>query len=784
MVWSPPIRNFLKLLSDLASNRCACVEAWLESMAALTLMPHDSRFALSVCVIAAFLPIFLWDVTRHRIIPGAYLIRLGIWGPAEGLGLVVKTGREGRMADVFVSYARGDQPLAERIAQHLIGEGFTAWWDSDLLPHESFASVIQQEIQGARAVLVIWSETAARSQWVRAEAELARAEGKLIQVVVDPCTIPLPFNQYQAADLRHWRGDSADPQWRKVLASVAHFANSPAAGSAQSQQPSIRVRTTQAIRALRRGKPVLALTAAAVLAFAAGGALWRNSNRPPVRGPRIAVEPFGTIGDAPALSEFAAGLSNSLQGVLTQDQLQTLSPTEAESLKGDDLATRSEALGVGLMFSGTVQAKGADFDVSMRLDDPVQHATLWTAEIAQSAAQADQLQARVGALTVAVLNCSAQGLGPRVGLSDAALQAFLHACELSETADHGLSGGRSAYAMLDAMRQAVREAPNFAAAHSVLAKHLAFAAAYKLLDQTASLRDEARREAHRALELDPKDPDGFVALGLLAPPLEFAQREKVFRQALAFNAAWPHANGFLGNVMTDVGRLQDAVTLYERAASVNPQSVDWSQEVAGALIRVGQTEEADRELAQFAQLWPNNAHNWRYQVDSLIAQKRWGDALELLGHAGNFGTSVSPEWVGDWRALLTALQSGDPAARNSLRQSLLASSGSNPEHAIEALDLLGFTDDAFSVAAQMRVDVSLEDSPGFLFDPETAPLRHDPRFMAVAARFGLVDYWQRTGRWPDFCTEPGLPYDCRQEAAKLAHAAGASPDGSRVRGRG
>ncbi|MFZ0498664.1 MAG: TIR domain-containing protein [Steroidobacteraceae bacterium] len=673
------------------------------------------------------------------------------------------------MADVFVSYARGDQSLAEKIAQHLIGAGFTTWWDSELLPHDSFANVIQQEILGARAVLVIWSEAGTRSQWVRAEAELARMEGKLIQVVADQCTIPLPFNQYQAADLRHWHGDAADPQWRKVLASVAHFVNSVAAGSSQSQKSSIRVRTAQVEHKRWRGRPLLVLTAAAVLTFAAsGGALWWNSQRLPARGTRIAVQPFGTLGDAPELSNFAAGLSSSLQDVLTNDQLQTLSPTEAESLKGDDLATRSEALGVGLMFSGTVQAKGSDLDVSMRLDDPVQYATLWTAEISQSAAQADQLQARIGALTVAVLNCSAQGLAPGVGLSDGALQAFLHACELSETSDHGFSGGRSAYAMLDAMRQAVRVAPDFAAAHSVLAKHLAFVAAYNLPDQAASLRDEAKREAHRALALDPKDPDAFVALGLLVPPLEFAQREKLFRQALALNPSWPHANGFLGNVMTDVGRLQDAVTLYERAASVNPQSVDWSQEPAGVLIRIGQTEEADRELAQFAQLWPKNAENWLYQLDSRIAQKHWGDALKLLDRSGNFGSAISPEWVRDWRALLTALQSGDPAARNSLRQSLLASRDSNPVHAIKALDLLGFTDDALFVAEHMRIDISLEDSPSFLFDPETASLRRDPRFMVVAARFGLVDYWRSSGRWPDFCDEPGLPYDCRQEAAKFA----------------
>jgi len=40
--------------------------------------------------------------------------------------------------------------------------------------------------------------------------------------------------------------------------------------------------------------------------------------------------------------------------------------------------------------------------------------------------------------------------------------------------------------------------------------------------------------------------------------------------------------------------------------------------------------------------------------------------------------------------------------------------------------------------------------------------------MGLAARIGLADYWRATGQWPDFCAEPGLPYDCRAEAARLA----------------
>lgn len=669
------------------------------------------------------------------------------------------------MADVFVSYARGDQRLAQRVASHLTKAGFSVWWDTELLPHNRFATEIEDQIRTAHAVLVIWSRASTTSPWVRAEAELGRAQGKLIQVLVDECTIPLPFNQYQSADLRHWHGDEGNRQWSKVLASVAHFANHT------GPSPPNRTPGRPILRRLRfaLGFGRLGLASLSVIALAGGALFYWSLHSVEVRGARIAVQPFRTIGANSRLSDFAAGLSNSLQDVLTQDQLQTLSPAEVDSLKGEDLAPRAKALGVGLLFSGNVESKGTDLDVEMRLDDPVQHAGLWSAEISGPAAQSDQLQARVDALTLAVLNCSAQALGPTVRIPDSALQAFLHACELSQTASHGLMGGRAAYAMLDAMRQAAREAPDFAAAHSVLAKHLAFVAAYHLLDNVGPIRQEAANEAHRALELDAKDPDGFVALGLLAPPLDFAKRESLFRQALASNPSWPHANGFLGNVMSDTGRLQEAATLYQRAASVNQQSNDWAIEAAGGLIRIGQTQEADRELAKLYQVWPMDAENLEYQLKSLIAQKRWSDANKLLDRASDFPQDFSPSWIADWRSLFAALNSNNPAMREAVHKALTGSATVNPQHAVYGLALLGFVDDSFSVAMhQMPVDASREDAAGFIFDPEVASLRRDPRFLALAARFGLVDYWHRTGNWPDFCRDPGLPFSCAQEAAKIA----------------
>ena len=53
-------------------------------------------------------------------------------------------------------------------------------------------------------------------------------------------------------------------------------------------------------------------------------------------------------------------------------------------------------------------------------------------------------------------------------------------------------------------------------------------------------------------------------------------------------------------------------------------------------------------------------------------------------------------------------------------------------------------------------------------------MRRDPRFMPLVQRLGLVDYWRSSGHWPDFCSEPGLPYDCKAVAAKLTASAPAS----------
>src|SRR5207248_1865008 len=111
-----------------------------------------------------------------------------------------KTPGERRlMSDVFVSYARSTEPEAIKIADALRSQGYSVWRDNEIPAHRAYADVIEERLKSAKAVVVIWSSEAVKSQWVRSEADAARAAGTLIQASVDGTLPPMPFNQIECA---------------------------------------------------------------------------------------------------------------------------------------------------------------------------------------------------------------------------------------------------------------------------------------------------------------------------------------------------------------------------------------------------------------------------------------------------------------------------------------------------------------------------------------------------------------------------------------------------------
>lgn len=133
------------------------------------------------------------------------------------------------MADVFISYAKANQPAVRRLAEAVKGLGYSVWWDEELPPHLSYSDVIADRIGAARAAIVVWSEAAVASQWVRAEADMARLQNKLVQTSIDARMPPMPFNQIQFAAIGDWRGEQDHHGWMKVKASLEVLAGLRAA---------------------------------------------------------------------------------------------------------------------------------------------------------------------------------------------------------------------------------------------------------------------------------------------------------------------------------------------------------------------------------------------------------------------------------------------------------------------------------------------------------------------------------------------------------------------------
>ena len=133
------------------------------------------------------------------------------------------------MSDIFISYSSEDRGKAKDIAEALKQQGFSVWWDRSILPGETFDTVIEEALDAAKCVIVLWSRTSVSSKWVKIEASEGDQRGILIPVLIDDVKIPLAFRRMQAADLRDWKGKLPHPGFDNLLKAVAGILDRPLA---------------------------------------------------------------------------------------------------------------------------------------------------------------------------------------------------------------------------------------------------------------------------------------------------------------------------------------------------------------------------------------------------------------------------------------------------------------------------------------------------------------------------------------------------------------------------
>ena len=125
------------------------------------------------------------------------------------------------MADIFVSYAREDIERAARIGEFLAARGFSVWWDRELTAGDRFATVVQDALAQAKAVVVLWSKNSVDSHWVHAEASEALERNILIPVILDAATPPLEFRKIHSLSFDDWILDPANPAGEELIRALS-----------------------------------------------------------------------------------------------------------------------------------------------------------------------------------------------------------------------------------------------------------------------------------------------------------------------------------------------------------------------------------------------------------------------------------------------------------------------------------------------------------------------------------------------------------------------------------
>lgn len=124
------------------------------------------------------------------------------------------------MSDIFISYAREDRERAKELADALAARGWSVWWDREIPIGESFSKVIEEQLAGARCVIVLWSEESVNSEWVQNEAADGVARNILVPAFIADVPLPLEFRRRQTANLTDWRQGMITPELEKLMRSV------------------------------------------------------------------------------------------------------------------------------------------------------------------------------------------------------------------------------------------------------------------------------------------------------------------------------------------------------------------------------------------------------------------------------------------------------------------------------------------------------------------------------------------------------------------------------------
>jgi hypothetical protein len=634
------------------------------------------------------------------------------------------------MASVFLSYEHEDAPLAAPIASALEKAGHSVWWDRHIDGGAEYNSAIESAVQRADVVVVLWSERSVKSAWVRDEAAEGRDGGKLVPLTVDDARPPMGFRQFQTIDLPKTKLRRGGTKMRELVEAVDKFAAAKQSQAIAAEVPKRGARDDSFGR-----RRMAILVAALALITAMGVAIWHYF--PPTSAPLIvAVRPAEQTAAARGLArELLVKLGSAQSGAMNSIQIV------------DESASRRPDLILEISGGGLAETKSANLVLFRGPDRQL----LSSQDLAPSEAVTGDLETSIVIAAADAIGCATEALATRPPPPLDVLKQYLGACERF----HALYGMEDVSILIPQLEQIVSRRPRFLPAWRQLLLAGAYARAMPS-GATSESPQWLRAKVDEARRIGPEMPELRLAELELLPMTDFRARLHLVDSLRDSHPDNMFVLGARAEQLMLVGLNNEAVVDAERAARLDPYSAYSRSEYIRTLAFSGRLSRAFEELDNFKPFSPvaMSLADTRFRVNM-----RYGDPESALAILRMYGTSKAHD------AFLAARVK--PTAENIQRALANARASGFYSTRVEVLQAFGRGDEVFELLMRAPIQRLDQSTLQTLFRPTLKNFRQNPRFLRIAQRLGLLNYWRKSGNWPDFCFEPGLPYDCKAEAAKL-----------------
>jgi len=455
----------------------------------------------------------------------------------------------------------------------------------------------------------------------------------------------------------------------------------------------------------------------------------------------VAVLPFVNVGADPQTDYLSDGITESVINNLSQlRSLRVMARSTVFRYKGKEADPQKvgQDLHVGAVLTGRLQERGDTLVIQAELVDVSNGRQLWGQQYNRKLADILSVQEDISREISEKLRLRLTGeektrMAKRATENNEAYELYLKGRYYWNKRNE--EGFRKA---IEYFNHAIEKDPNYALAHAGLADCYIVLGEFGLLPGREAYA-KAREAATKALALDDALAEAHNALAILKGDYDWdwpgAERE--FRRAIELNPGYATAHQWYGEMLSELGRHEEALAEIKRAQQLDPLSLIINAASAKILLYAGRDDLAIEQLRKTLEIDPNFAHAHHFLGYAYLRKGAFTEAIAEFHRAISLSPNLTQYKAGLGHAYARAGKSAEA------RKLLSELKEESKRRYVSWSDFaaiyagLGEKDQAFACLekAYEQRDTKLV-TRGNL-NPLLDPLRSDPRFQDLLRRIGL-----------------------------------------------